>query len=281
MKQNNKFELSLVVAGKNVREYQKDGNTFVEGKDGSEYIVKFKNNHSKRVMVIFSIDGLEPLKGEKAEDCKIGYIVNANSSFELKGFRIDNNNVAAFKFGKRQDSYAATNGDILNVGVVGVRVFEEKVTKKELYVRDFYKDDLPYVPYKPITPTPYPQPYYPQYPTINPIWKYETTCGTTDIHKHHAILQAQAQGLVRSVNEEVTLTAKSFDLGTEWGNKVESKVREVDFEVGKQLTTLTLYYASKEGLEKMGIEIEKFVQLPKAFAEGKVMYCKPPANWKG
>jgi hypothetical protein len=93
-------------------------------------------------MAIFSVDGIETLKGKAASEADNGYIVNPFSNIEIKGYRIDEKNVAAFKFSDLAKGYNIVvgaekvdkeTGEVTheksskNSGVIGVRVIEEKV----------------------------------------------------------------------------------------------------------------------------------------------------------
>jgi hypothetical protein len=102
-------------------------------------------------MAIFSVDGIEVIKGRAASEADNGYIVNAFSSIDVKGFRIDEANVAAFKFAELSEGYnivvGATKVDKVtgeekqeksskNSGVIGVRVIEEDAVDLD-YLKQF------------------------------------------------------------------------------------------------------------------------------------------------
>lgn len=140
------YSLEVLVNGRPAQEYYRDAKAFIEARDGTEYTLRFRNNNYKRVMAVFSVDGIEVLKGKVASQADNGYIVEAFSNIEIKGYRIDERNVAAFKFGRHGNSYAVTVGGervdqqtgevtqdktVRNNGVIGVRVFEEDVGDKD------------------------------------------------------------------------------------------------------------------------------------------------------
>ncbi len=104
------YGLELLVNGRPVKEYYKDNKSFVESRNGTEYTLRFRNNSWKRVMAILSVDGIEVLKGKAAVEADNGYIVDAFSSIEVKGYRIDDKNVAAFKFAETAQGYNVTVG---------------------------------------------------------------------------------------------------------------------------------------------------------------------------
>lgn len=142
----NKYEINVLINGKPAREFYHNNRFYVEGRDGSEYTIKLKNHGHKKAMVVLSVDGIEVLKGGQAKDAESGYIVNPFSSIEIKGYRIDDNKVATFKFSDGTTSYATQveqkfdpvkieevkKGEIApaqNNGVIGVRIWEEKDAK--------------------------------------------------------------------------------------------------------------------------------------------------------
>lgn len=135
------YALEVLINGRPAKEYYKDGRAFIEGREGTQYTLKFRNNSGKRVLAVFSVDGIEVIEGKVASEYQGGYIIDPYSSIEVKGYRIDEDSVAAFRFAKTHKSYSNTVGGASfneerqvteyvktthNNGVIGVRVFEEK-----------------------------------------------------------------------------------------------------------------------------------------------------------
>lgn len=142
----NNYSLEVLVNGRPTQEYHKDDRSFIESRDGTEYTLRFRNNGWKRVLAVFSVDGVEVLKGKAAAQADNGYIVDPFSSIDIKGYRIDEENVASFKFAGSDKSYALQVGAVKkdratgktthektdrNNGVIGVRVFEEDVAERD------------------------------------------------------------------------------------------------------------------------------------------------------
>lgn len=136
------YSLEVLINGRPAQEYYKDQKSFIEARSSTEYTLRFRNNSWKRVMAVFSVDGIEVLKGKAASEADNGYIVDAFSNIEIKGYRIDDKNVAAFKFSDVSKGYNITVGEAKvdeatgqttydktskNSGVIGVRVIEEDV----------------------------------------------------------------------------------------------------------------------------------------------------------
>ena len=124
------FDLNITVNGNRCKQYNHQGKTFIEAKNGSEYVIEIKNNHWKRVLAVGSVDGLNILTGKSASDTDTGYIIGAYSSERIKGFRFSDNEWAMFKFGYKfyGNTYAQSkeDGSEKNCGVIGLRIFYEQ-----------------------------------------------------------------------------------------------------------------------------------------------------------
>jgi hypothetical protein len=102
------------------------GRSYVLGNDGAHYAIRIENQTGARFEVVTTVDGLDVIDGEAGSYEKRGYLVGPWSTVEIDGFRRSNEAVAAFRFGRVQDSYAAKRGSDRNVGVIGVAVFQER-----------------------------------------------------------------------------------------------------------------------------------------------------------
>ena len=115
------------------------GRVFVVGRAGQRYNVVLQNLTAGRYEVVASVDGLDVIDGRPADLGKRGYILQPYSTLTIDGFRRSEAVVAAFRFGRVSESYAARTSGDRNVGVVGVALFAEagsQWTSDELYRRD-------------------------------------------------------------------------------------------------------------------------------------------------
>jgi hypothetical protein len=88
---------------------------------------------------VASVDGLDVTDGQPADPARRGYLVDPHGMLTIDGFRTSQDAVAAFRFGRVADSYAAQTGSDRNVGVIGVAIFAERGarwTRSELGRRD-------------------------------------------------------------------------------------------------------------------------------------------------
>lgn len=124
------FDLNILVNGSRCKQYYHQGKTFIEAKNGSEYVIEIKNNHYKRILAVGSVDSLNVLTGKTATVNDSGYIADAYSSERIKGFRFSDEEWAMFRFGYKfyGNTYAQSkeDGSEKNCGIIGMKFFYEK-----------------------------------------------------------------------------------------------------------------------------------------------------------
>jgi len=119
------FEL-LDDAGRPLPTFLHQGRTYVLGASGLRYRVRVRNQSGRRAEVVVSVDGRDVIDGGPSSMEKHGYVVDAHGEAIIDGYRLDQDAVAAFRFGTVSRSYAALEGDARDVGVIGVAVFPER-----------------------------------------------------------------------------------------------------------------------------------------------------------
>jgi hypothetical protein len=115
------------------------GRTLVVGDDGERYRIVVRNATDARFEIVASVDGLDVIDGRPADPARRGYLVDPHGVLSIDGFRTSDDAVAAFRFGRVADSYAAQTGGDRNVGVIGLAIFAERGarwTRGELRRRD-------------------------------------------------------------------------------------------------------------------------------------------------
>jgi len=313
-------DVNILVNGSRCKQYHHDGKIFIEAKDGSEYTIEIKNNEWKRILAVCSVDGLDVLTGKKAVENNPGYVISGLNTLKIDGFRVSDEKVAKFIFGAKGESYAADKGDgsERNVGVIGIRLFEEKYVPppQPTVIREEHHHHHHHDHY------PRPRPYW-DYPTIwcdstftrstdatfgstlcnagdnslgasaplgNTLYSCDsiptkgrsTSKGLGDYMSKKRSFSGQAKSSAESVLRAMNMAnPRGFDMGTKWGEAKESRVVEVEFERGILALSTNIYYASRQSLLEMGIPLgnEKQVSFPEPFQDTK--YAKPPKNWRG
>jgi hypothetical protein len=115
------------------------GRALIAGNDGERYRIVVRNGTSARFEIVASVDGLDVIDGKPASTDRRGYLVDPYGTLVIDGFRTSDDQVAAFRFGRVAESYAAQTSGDNNVGVVGLAIFAEKGavwTAAELRRRD-------------------------------------------------------------------------------------------------------------------------------------------------
>jgi hypothetical protein len=254
---SNGIEVCITVAGKPVAEYDlnKDGvfKKYIEGRAGTDYEIRIRNNTSGRVEAVISVDGLSITTGEAAGSKSTGYVIRPYGTTSIPGFLVNGAKAAQFTFGSPKASYAAqsSGGDTSNVGVIGVLVYREHH----------------YQP--PIAPRRMPLLANPPSKLLADRVTMQNGLGSRD---------------------EGTRGAASFSagapvkqgLGTEFGAAVDFKTNTVHFTRAELLTTIAIHYDDIRGLEQRGVviphRVPRYVEhTPNPFPAG--IGCKPPAGW--
>jgi len=258
---HNALEVSILINGKPIQTHHKDGRIYIEAKEGSEYEIRVRNSQCNRVLAVASVDGLNVIDGNTASTDGAGYVVGAYDSYTIKGFRYDDSNVGAFKFVKKENSYAEGKSVGENCGVIGVTVFEE-VPQLTLTTNAYYTNTLK-------TPS-----------------DYQYKSGTAD----YALLsQSVGANWVTTVADasctccdrgipKANSSLRGFDMGSGWGSSKTSKVSETTFEKSGHSKTFEFFYASRESLIEMGIIVKKTNQV--AFPQSFPKYATPPKGWR-
>lgn len=113
--------------------------TYVIGEHGQRYVLVLTNHSPHRFEVVTTVDGLDVINGRTGTLSNRGYVLMPYATLEIDGFRQSQEAVAAFRFGRVGDSYAAQTGSARNVGVIGFAFFAERgdtYSEEELYTRD-------------------------------------------------------------------------------------------------------------------------------------------------
>ncbi len=114
--------------------------TVVVGSAGQRYTIVLTNRTGRRFEAVASVDGLDVISGRSASFDQRGYVLLPFATLRIEGFRQSERAVAAFRFSRVAESYAAQTGSARNVGVIGVAFFRERgdngISQEELELRD-------------------------------------------------------------------------------------------------------------------------------------------------
>ena len=110
--------------GRTLPVYWHDGQAWVAGTPGHEYLITVRNRAGADVLAVPSVDGVNAITGQTASPSQDGYVVPSWDRMEIKGWRKSAGEVASFYFTSLGDSYAARTDRPADVGVIGVALFE-------------------------------------------------------------------------------------------------------------------------------------------------------------
>ncbi len=290
--QHNNFEIRVLIKGRPIDEYRHNGQTFIEGRAGSNFEIEFINHTSSRVEAILSVDGLSVIDGKEAGPNSAGYAVDAHDSVRIPGWKLTDEQVAAFVFAGKGESYATqSTGSAHNTGVIGALVFLQKSNHNAYF------------------------PSHNQYWTngvlmnavgssgggvrrskmsVTPVTLENTRSAGGPISMNH-VQTSNAMFGVASASatlsapgvpiETVDQTLVTQNLGTGFGSATDFATSTVSFERGDLGAMIVLYYDDSRGLKARGIELQRPsrqrrspANAPQAFPG---MNCVPPVGWKG
>lgn len=123
------MQITIHSQGQQLQQHAHDSKLFVEAPDieGQEYVIMLRNNTPERQLAVVSVDGLNVMDGKPAAMDQGGYVLEPFQVTTIKGWRRNNNEVAAFTFSSMEKSYSNQMGHgQKNVGVIGLAVFAEK-----------------------------------------------------------------------------------------------------------------------------------------------------------
>ena len=108
--------------------FRDQGATYVLGEPGERYNIRVYNPTGERIEAVVTVDGRDAVSGDVGDYVsQRGYLIEPWGSLVVEGFRRSLDEVAAFRFSGRGQSYSALRGTPQHVGVIGVAVFPEKL----------------------------------------------------------------------------------------------------------------------------------------------------------
>lgn len=132
--------------GRTLRTFHHDGQTFVLGAWGERYVIRIENHTGRRVEAVVSVDGRDVVSGRIGDYVRErGYLVGAWDEVVIEGFRKSHDEVAAFRFTDPAGSYSSRMGTPQNVGIIGVAFFpeaERRVARRRP-VQPYYRHRAP------------------------------------------------------------------------------------------------------------------------------------------
>jgi hypothetical protein len=268
-------------------EYYHNGAVWIEGREGNNYTIDIRNNTQSRALFILSVDGLDILEGKPAGPSSQGYVVNAQDTISIPGWKISNQEAAEFFFSRSRDSYVnAIGGSTSNTGVIGAMVFSE-------YVEPTRHEDY-YMTRGLIG-------YGSQISSINNTWVGAALTESSDRRINASMVKSAAAAMPMNsaevktsggiigaaMQQSLTSSPVTQDVGTGFGNATTWQTQTTQFSranPNQPDAVLAMYYNTAKNLEKMGIRLRKKRDVSyqaNPFPAYDASGCKPPSDWKG
>lgn len=241
------YRVSLeAVDGSVLPTFQQAGTTYVLGEPGDRYNIRVQNPTAERVEVVVTVDGRDAVSGDIGDYVsQRGYLIEAGGSLLVEGFRRSLDEVAAFRFTGKGQSYSARRGTPEHVGVIGVAVFSER----------------------------------PRPPA--PVWRPRRRSGRDGYEDDAAPRESKAA----TPSSGTGRAEGPSHIGTEYGERESSRVVEVAFErraPTHPTAVLRVRYDDYDGLEARGIDLSSLGYAyrddaePEAFPYSPRRFAPPP-----
>lgn len=218
--------LDLSVYDRDSREtlpvYWQAGRYYVAGVPGHRYQLTLRNHSGDDVLGIISVDGVNAISGRTADWSQDdGYVLGTGTSYDVKGWRKSQSQVAGFVFADAGNSYASRTGRPDNVGVVGIAVFRSRAAIEAMARDEVSRMEREAPP--PMQPS--------------------------------AGAAAPAPSLASRASSEARADKASAPLGTGFGQRERDQVRIVDFQRASSEPdeVITLYYDTRAHLVARGV----------------------------
>lgn len=262
------YEVDILINGKPVKEYKHEGKLYIEGRKGSGFSLRIKNNGWDEILAVPSIDGLSVMDGKPcSEDKSRGYIIKPHSSVTIDGWRTSDKEVAEFYFSDMDNSYAKrSDNGTQNTGVVGVAIFGKKwnvYASSGSINLDFSGIDMAKFQ-----------------STGIPVMQMNTSAsGVTNADGGHTLSVSSMNKAFEQDRNLVSYKETQQDVATGFGAAKRSEIERVYF--GREdaaREVFKIYYNTKEQLRKIGVNLDRevvHVSEPEAFPGD---YCKPPVK---
>ena len=121
------FELTVLVDGRRLPEYQVRDKTYIEALRGTEYELQIRNPLPERVAVALSVDGLNSIDARHTSAWNASkWVIEPYGTITIGGWQMSSERARRFYFTSENDSYAAKLGQTANIGIISAVFFRER-----------------------------------------------------------------------------------------------------------------------------------------------------------
>lgn len=264
--------LSVVIKGANgqhvAREFvsPRERQTFVEGREGSSFALRIRNDNPFRIVAIVSVDGLSTIGGERATPKSPGYVVEAHGTFDVPGWKVDSATAAEFFFAASKDvgdeSYAVQmgHGD-QNKGTIGLIAYREDVPRRQTAMALAARTGSPFRG-------------MPRGGSFG-MESMKSAAPRADAVMLSSTSAASSPHEPTSFKEE--LPEKT--LGTGFGKAVGFETTNVAFRRGALVAQMEIWYENRRGLKRFGIDVDRPAPARRQAFDVGGDGCPTPPGW--
>jgi|GEM_PF-2703038 len=229
------YDFEVLSAGKRLDEHSsEDCEVWIAGMLGASFELRVKNRSVGRTMACCSVDGLSVMTGEPSDGKLHGYIVGANSTLVIPGWRLDEDNIAQFEFTESAKSYASQMG--------------QKNEKQGYLICSIYQEQV--VPPEPPKPV--------EIAEVDEGPAYAPLLRSAPANRDQGLFSRSADTGSGDIDFNSLLgddEAEPNNIGVGFGKKTEHHSRTVSFKIDPAITpvVIEIRYDTTRGLERRGM----------------------------
>jgi len=255
------MHLDILSNGRVLRQIDHQGRRYLVAPATGAYIIRLTNTSDRRQLAIVTVDGVNIVNNAEGSARGNGYVLRPGQTTEIPGWRRDNNEVAAFEFGAKSDSYTSQTGrGDQNNGAIGLAVYNERLivgTASSGPVRR----------------------------TKGTAWSFGDDFGGGIMRSFDGGHEGKAVSSTLGPQTRACATkgiTRGSDLGTGYGSRTSFQTATTSFvaETDVPIQTIELIYATRERLIELGVPVEQAENMPSAFPADRAA-CPAPPGWNG
>lgn len=130
-------EMSVLVSGDPLTEYQQSGTTYIEALRGRDFSIRITNPTGYRVAVALSVDGLNTIDAKHTTAWSASkWVLEPYETADIEGWQVNDRAARRFFFTGEHNSYGAALGQTQNLGIIEAVFYREQRRYAETWKQD-------------------------------------------------------------------------------------------------------------------------------------------------
>jgi len=263
------YQMRILVNDKPVPIYRdyRTGTDWIEARNGTKYVIEVKNNSYSRILAVSSVDGLNVINGKHEDSLTApGYILHPYNNIKIPGWKISASDVREFFFTPQESSYSAKLGaNPANTGVIATAIFKDKIAYTYTYTTTYIPGVL-----RKWDEIPSPNWNVNTFEPLNLNINDNVSNGGSGTMMSSCFSVGSEKSAAYNMNY-MNVSLPEPKLATGSGEVKDFRTHKASFGERVLEATLILYYDTREGLIRRGIDVSRVDGLPKPFPNGQ--YC--------